>query len=333
MTELIEIVKKFISEQYDNFIYSISNMSAGQIVINLLDILIMSAMFFAVYKFINKRRAGKLAVGLVVIIFILLGSTALGMKGLQFILSNFYQVGILAIIIVFQPELRSALEKVGGNPLVTGIKNIAMESKDAATVNNAVQAIVDATLELSKTKMGAIIVLEKTTKLGEYIKPERILDAQLNSSLLQNIFQKNAPLHDGAVIIRNFRIYAAGCFLPLPSNDDALVNLGSRHRAGVGVSEYSDALVVIVSEETGTISVAVQGELTRYYRKEELTQLVFSFLADQSIDSHIKRSKKKNKNINKKSHTAKSAKDKSGNMLSENKVENKESPVEDVVKK
>ena len=293
MTEIWESIEKFVAEQYENLTYGISNMTPMQIIINVFDILLMSLLFFAVFKFINKRRAGKLALGLVVIVLMFMISTVAGMKGIQFILSNFYQVGILAIIIVFQPELRAALEKVGGNPLVSGIKNITMESKDGATINAATQAIADAASELAKTKTGAIIVLENTTRLGEYIKPERVIDAQLTSALLQNIFQKNAPLHDGAVIIRDLRLHAAGCFLPLPSNDEAVGALGSRHRAGVGVSEFSDALVIIVSEETGTISVAFQGELMRHYNKDSLEALIGSFFLDQNIEKHLKKNRTK----------------------------------------
>lgn len=293
MTGIVEVIKTFVSEQYQNLVYSISNMTVIQIVVNVLDILLMSCLFFAIFKFISKRRAGKLALGIVVIVFASFLSAAAGMKGIQFILSNFYQVGILAIIILFQPELRAVLEKVGGNPIMSGIKNITMESKDISTINAAAKAISDAAAKLSATKTGAIIVLENTTKLGEYIKQERIIDAQLTSALLQNIFHKNAPLHDGAVIIRNLRLYAAGCFLPMPSKDDTLGDLGSRHRAGVGISEFSDALVIIVSEEKGTISVAFQGELTRNYDEETLSALVFSFFSDQNIDFHLR--KKKNK--------------------------------------
>ena len=292
MTELWLVIKDFLAEQYENLSYGISSMKPMQIIVNVLDIILMSFLFFAIFKFINKRRAGKLALGLVVIVLVFMISTAAGMKGIQFILSNFYQVGILAIIIVFQPELRAALEKVGGNPIMSGIKNIAMESKDEATINAATEAIADAAASLAKTKTGAIIVLENTTKLGEYIKSERVIDAQLTSALLQNIFHKNAPLHDGAVIIRDLRLHAAGCFLPMPSNDDVLGDLGSRHRAGVGVSEFSDALVVIVSEETGTISVAFQGELMRNYNKETLTTLIGSFFLDQNIEKHLKKNKK-----------------------------------------
>ena len=292
MEELTAQIETFFTEQIEVIKYNIANMTGIQIFINVIDIILMSFLFFAVFKFINNRRAGKLALGLVVIIIVAFISSAAGMRGLQFILSNFYQVGILAIIIVFQPELRAALEKVGGTTLIGGIKSIAMESKDLTAVNNATQAISDAAVELSKNKTGAIIVLENSTRLGEYIKPERIIDAQITSELLQNIFFKNSPLHDGAVIVRGLRIYAAGCFLPLPSNDETVGSLGSRHRAGVGISEHSDSLAIIVSEETGAISVAFEGDLTRNYDKESLETIVFNFLSDKNIKNHLKKKRR-----------------------------------------
>lgn len=296
MEEIIRQVETFFTEQFAVIRYNISNMTGMQIFINVLDIVLMTMLFFAVFRFINNRRAGKLALGLVVLIVIAFISSVSGMRGMQFILSNFYQVGILAILIVFQPELRAALEKVGGTTLKSGIKGIAaIEAKDLTAVSNATQAISDAVVELSKTKTGAIIVIENSTRLGEYIKSERVIDAQITSELLQNIFYKNSPLHDGAVIIRGLRIYAAGCFLPLPSNDETVGSLGSRHRAGVGISEHSDALAIIVSEQTGAISVAFEGELTRNYDKETLDDLMFNFMSDKNIKGHLKK-KKKNSN-------------------------------------
>lgn len=293
--KVVKIVNNFFSNIQDVF----SSMGAWEMVINVLDILIMSFLLFAVYKFISKRRAGQLAAGVVVIILLLLISSAAGMKGINFILSNFYQVGILAIIIVFQPELRAALEKVGGNPIMAGIKNITMESKDAATVKSATDALVNALCDLSKTKTGAIVVLENTTKLGDYIQTGKIVDANMSSELLKNIFYNKAPLHDGAVIVRGLRIYAASCFLPLATYDGNLGHLGSRHRAAVGVSENSDAVVLIVSEETGTISVAYQGELTRQYSRDRLYEVISSFFTSQNVRPHLKSGKKmKTKELN-----------------------------------
>lgn len=292
MPELIVEIRKTMTEFFSSVSDYIANMSPWQIIVNVLDILVMSLLFFAVYKFISKRRAGKLAIGLVLIFAVWGLSTLVGARGLNFILSNFYQVGMLAIIVVFQPELRAALEKVGGNPIVTGIKNIATESRDEAEIKTATEALVTAMCDLSKTKTGALVVIENTTKLGDYIQSGKIVDAKITTPLLKNIFFNKAPLHDGAVIIRDLRIYAAGCFLPLASRDDMVGNLGSRHRAAVGVSENSDALVIVVSEETGTISVAYQGELSRQYSYDKLYEVVQSFFMAQNIKPHLKKTKK-----------------------------------------
>ena len=291
-SEISKIATEFVANMRDNLL----NMTPWEIVVNVMDILIMSILLFAVYKFISKRRAGQLAVGVVLVILLAFISSIAGMRGINFILSNFYQVGILAIIIVFQPELRAALEKVGGNPLMAGIKNITMESKDLAEVTKATDELVNAMCDLSKTKTGAIVVLENTTRLGEYIQTGKIVDARIGAELLKNIFYNKAPLHDGAVIVRDLRIYAASCFLPLTSHNSALGRLGSRHRAAVGISENSDALVLIVSEETGTISVAYQGDLTRQYSRDRLYEVVLSFFTQQNVKSHLKKSRKNRKN-------------------------------------
>ena len=201
-----------------------------------------------------------------------------GMKGISFILKNVYQVGILAIFIVFQPELRAALEKLGGNSIVNGIKNITMESKNLSEITEATTELVNAVCDLSKTKTGAIIVLENTTKLGEYIQSGKIVDAKIGADILKNIFYNKAPLHDGAVILRNYRVFSAGCFLPLSMQEDIDDNMGTRHRAALGISEVSDAIVVVVSEETGTISIVHDGVLVPNYSykslKKELTRLL-----------------------------------------------------------
>lgn len=288
MSDIFSDIVKIITNLFSNIQDVFASMEWTEIIVNALDILIMSFLLFAVYKFISKRRAGQLATGVVVIILLLVISSAAGMKGINFILSNFYQVGILAIIIVFQPELRAALEKVGGNPIMAGIKNMTMESRDVAAVKNATDSLVNALCDLSKTKTGAIVVLENTTKLGEYIQTGKIVDANMSSELLKNIFYNKAPLHDGAVIVRGLRIYAASCFLPLASHDNSLGHLGSRHRAAVGISENSDAVVIVVSEETGTISVAYQGELTRQYSRDRLYEVISSFFTLQSIKPHLK---------------------------------------------
>ncbi len=275
---------------WSSIVGGVSAMSPWEIVVNVLDVLIMSGLLFAVFKFMKKRRAGQLAGGLVMIALIMVVSTITGMKGISFILSNLYQVGILALIIVFQPELRAALEKVGGNTIVSGLKSIAMESKGSTEIKEATDALVSAVADMSKTKTGALIVLENTTRLGEYIQNGKIVDAHMSAPLLKNIFFNKAPLHDGAVIVRDLKILAAACVLPLADVDSD--SFGTRHRAAIGVSEVSDALVVVVSEETGTISVAYQGTLTRNYDYDSLEKVIYSFFDSKNVKPHLKNNKR-----------------------------------------
>ena len=191
------------------------------------------------------------------------------MKAMEFIFSKFYQVGLIAIIIMFQPELRLALENIGNAP-ISNIKHIANDTKTNSYIISAIDTITETACSLSMEKTGALIVIERDTKLGEHIRTGTLINAQLSPQLLKNVFFNKAPLHDGAVIIRAHRIFAAGCFLPLSTQEDIVQDLGTRHRAAIGMSEASDAVVIVVSEETGTISIALGDELKRGYSKEEL---------------------------------------------------------------
>lgn len=246
--------------------------------VDLLDILLLALLFFALYHFVKNRRAGKLMSGLFIIITLLVVSTAFKMHAIRFILQNFYQVGMIAIIIVFQPELRAALEKMGNTPL-TGLRNIGgNDTRDLAALTAGIDSICEAVCDMSLYKTGALIVIERSVKLGEYIKPSNEICAKLSSRLLQNIFYDKAPFHDGAVIIRDMQIYAAGCVLPLTAAENIDNSMGTRHRASIGISEVSDAVVVVVSEETGIISIACEGAISRNYNyntlKHELMKLL-----------------------------------------------------------
>lgn len=195
------------------------------------------------------------------------------MKALTFILDKTFDVGLLAIIIIFQPELRRSLEKVGHSKLskLPVFSNSASEGELASKWAYAIDVICESCEDLSASTTGALIVIERETKLGEQINTGTILNAVPSKELFGNIFFKNTPLHDGAVIMRDGIILAAACFLPKPEKEE-LINkaLGSRHRAAIGMSENSDAIIIVVSEETGAISVAENGELTRGYSKDTL---------------------------------------------------------------
>lgn len=238
---------------------------------DVLDILVLAVLLHVAYQFMRDRRAGKLALGVVTFLGILILSSLLQMHAIQFIFRNFYQIGMLAIIIVFQPELRAGLEKMGNTPF-SGLKSLTSDTKEIANITADVDVICEAVGDMARTKTGALIVIERSTKLGEYIKSGVLVNAQMSSFLLRNIFFNKAPLHDGAVIIRGHRIFAAGCFLPLSTKEDIVQDLGTRHRAAIGLSESSDAIVVVVSEETGTISLAADGQLKRNYNYNSLKQ-------------------------------------------------------------
>ena len=267
-------------------------------VIDFIDIFLLTMLLFYIYRFIRNRRAGKLALGLILMLVVLVMTSLLEMRAIGFILQNFYQVGIIAVLIIFQPELRAALEKVGNTSIVTGIKNFTTgDRKQAlAQVVTTANAISSAVTEMSKHKVGALIVIERTTKLGEYIDTGITVNADLSSDLLKNIFFKNAPLHDGAVIIRNFRIEAAGCFLRISEREGIDSELGTRHRAALGVSEVSDAVVVVVSEENGKISLVCDSKITRGYDGETLKRELVKLLSANILVSKHKNEKESSVN-------------------------------------
>lgn len=264
---------------------------------DVLDIAFLSIIIYYLYKFIRDRRAGKLFIGLGVVVAILVFSYIFKLESIKFIFQNFFQVGLIALIILFQPELRSALEKVGNAPLsLTGIKGLASDSADQTNVMEAIDSVCDAVFEMARSKTGALIVFERSTKLGEFIKSGVVLNAHISRRLLGNIFFNKAPLHDGAVIIRDYRIYAASCMLPLSATDEIMSSLGTRHRAAIGISEVSDAIVIVVSEETGIVSLAVNGTLKRNYRRITLKQELLNTLVGPNYKSLRKNEEAQNKN-------------------------------------
>ena len=245
---------------------------------DLIDILLIAFIVYQLLKSIKETRAMQLVKGILILFFVLEISSWLHLNTLNYLLRSAMQVGMFAIVVIFQPELRSLLEKMGRSK-VGKIVNIATGSSE--TREYAIKEIVRAAVNLSESKTGALIVIERETKLGDVIGTGTLIDAEASSALLENIFVPNTPLHDGAVIIRGDRIHTAGCFLPLTSNENLSRELGTRHRAALGISEASDALVIVVSEETGKISIAVNGALTRNLNKESLTAaLQKAFFAD-----------------------------------------------------
>ena len=240
---------------------------------DIIDIAVLSYLIYKVIQFMKETRAGGLAKGIIVLVLCYMLARIMQMKALTFILDKTFDVGLLAIIIIFQPELRRSLEKVGHSKLskLPVFSNSASEGELASKWAYAIDVICESCEDLSASTTGALIVIERETKLGEQINTGTILNAVRSKELFGNIFFKHTPLHDGAVIMRDGIILAAACFLPKPEKEE-LINkaLGSRHRAAIGMSENSDAIIVVVSEETGAISVAENGELTRGYSKDTL---------------------------------------------------------------
>lgn len=262
-------------------------------VIDIIDIAVLSLLLFYVYRFVRERRAGKLALGLGLLVVLYAVAALLEMHAISFLLDNFFQIGLIALMILFQPELRTALEKVGGDPL-RSLKSFT-EPKEIAEHTKVIDNICIAAGDMSRDRTGALIVIERSTKLGDIQKTGVQIDAIVSQSLIKNIFFNKASLHDGAVIISDYRIAAAGCFLPLTQNAQLNKDKGTRHRAGVGMSEVSDAIVVIVSEETGEISLAIDGELRGGQNYTTLRkQLTDILLGDvQKMTKFSKKSKKK----------------------------------------
>ena len=255
---------------------------------DIIDIIIVSAIIYYAVKFIKDRRVAKLLVGIIFLLAVYFISDVAQMYALGFLLTNVFQVGLIAIIIVFQPELRSALEKMGG----TSISPISMigDPRNTQKTMESIEIISKAAAEFSVMRRGALIVIERTTKLGDIVKEGTIIKSEISMKMLSNIFYDKAPLHDGAVIISGNLIEAAGCILPLSENTALLANLGTRHRAGLGISENSDAVVVIISEETGRISVAVDGRLERNYNQHALKRKLTELLIE---GKKLKRNKNK----------------------------------------
>ena len=268
MTRLIN----WIGNLWTYFINQIKAMGIADII----DILLVSVLIYYIYKFIRERRAGKLAVGIAVLAFMTMLSNAFELNVVSYFMQNIFQVGLIAAVVIFQPELRSLLENVGGDSIkrLRSLGEVKEEQQTLMFVNELCEAVG----EMSMSKTGALIVIEQSTKLGDIISTGTVINADTSSMLIRNIFFNKSPLHDGAVVIRDQRVYAAGCLLPLATKNNITKELGTRHRAAIGASEASDALVIVVSEETGTISLAHKGHMHRGYDAVRLKAKLDSLL-------------------------------------------------------
>lgn len=230
---------------------------------DIVEIIIISFLVYQILIWIRDTKAWNLLKGVIVILIFLLFAALLRLSTILWIAEKIFSVGIIAVVIVLQPELRRALEQLGQKNFVANLMPFDSKTSDGIFSDKTINEIVKASFEMGKVKTGALIVIEKNQKLTEYERTGIVVDAVVTSQLLINIFEHNTPLHDGAVLVRGDRVIAATCYLPLSDSTRLSKELGTRHRAGVGVSEITDSMTVIVSEETGRVSVAYEGKLTR----------------------------------------------------------------------
>ena len=256
---------------------------------DVLDIILLACAFFFVYRFAKKRRAIKLIIGVVLLLGLMLLVDAVKLSALGFVFGDFKQLGLIALIIIFQPELRSALEKIGGIRVFNF--HASHNDKDGVSSHYVIESVSRAAQRLSSAGHGALIVIERHNSLAEYKRTGSSIDAVISPDMLCSIFYKGTALHDGAVIIRDGRIDSAACVLPMTSRVDIDSELGTRHRAAIGTTEVSDAIVVIVSEETGKISLSIDGELERGFTYSTLRTKLEDILVPKDSAAQKQKSK------------------------------------------
>ena len=250
-------------------------------VADIVDILIMAFIFYKLLMIVRRTSSGQVMKGVLLVVVAFVVVSAFQLRMLSYLMGKVLEWGVLALVILFQPEIRRFLEQMGRSR----IGSVFVREETPGELENAITQTVLAYTDLSKTKTGALMVFERKNQLDDAIKTGTALDCVVNAELLKNIFWNKAPLHDGAVIVRGGRIVGAGCMLPLSGNVNLSRELGMRHRAGIGASENSDAVVAIVSEETGSISVAVGGMLKRHLAPETLERLLRNELLPQSDEN------------------------------------------------
>ncbi|MBQ9268263.1 MAG: diadenylate cyclase CdaA [Oscillospiraceae bacterium] len=245
---------------------------------DILDILIITYLIYKVLSLTRSRSSAQIIKAVVFLLVLSYVSDALKLYALNYVVSKVIEVGIIALVVVFQPELRRVMERLGGS----SVRSLLLPKARSADSLGTVTETVSACRSMSRQKIGALIVFERQNSLEEYFRTGTVVNADVSEELLKNIFFPKAALHDGAVIIRRDRIAAAGCVLPLTENANLSRDLGTRHRAAIGMSEHSDAVVVVVSEETGVISCVIGGVLRRYLTPETLERVLREELLEDS---------------------------------------------------
>ncbi|MBQ6318375.1 MAG: diadenylate cyclase CdaA [Lachnospiraceae bacterium] len=268
MSEIIESITSFV-ERYVTWL-SIPSIKWTDIV----EILIISVLLYKVLSWIKESKAWSLLKGIVFILLFVMVAAMFSMTTILWIAKNIFSVAVTAMVVVFQPELRKALEQLGRRKVLSSLFQFDNRVSGERFSDETINEIARGSFEMGRSKTGALIVIAQNDPLTDYEKTGIMLDSAISSQLLINIFEHNTPLHDGAVIVQGNRIVAATCYLPLSENMALSKELGTRHRAGVGISEVTDSMTIIVSEETGRVSVAYEGELTRNVDVDELKEML-----------------------------------------------------------
>lgn len=249
-------------------------------IFDIIDIALIAFVIYHIFQFVRRSRSGQVAKAILFILVAMAVANLLHLRVVSFLLNYAVELGVIALVIIFQPEIRRFLERMGSGK----IKELFIVESSSDELEIAIEETVKAYVSMSRDKVGALMVFERKTVLDDVLKTGVTMDARISSELLKNLFWNKAPLHDGAVIVRNGRIVGAGCMLPMSGNVNLSRDLGMRHRAGIGISESSDAVVAIVSEETGSISVAINGMLKRNLSPETLEKLLRSELMPETDD-------------------------------------------------
>ena len=255
-----------IQNFFQNLLYQIPKIGISDII----DILVVSFLIYTVLRLVRSSSAARVAWTVLVLLIATWLTSVFDLNASNWILNKIHELGFISLVVIFQPEIRRAMERFGGKFFL----NLVDPASKKSVEESAIEATVSACEIMSKERVGVLLIFERSVSLEEYFKTGTLIDAKVTEQLLRNLFFPKASLHDGAVIVRGGRIAAAGCVMPLSENTHLSSDLGTRHRAGIGTSEVSDAVVVIVSEETGTISVAIGGMLKRHLAPQTLEKLL-----------------------------------------------------------
>lgn len=272
----MDTVFNAIYTSWNQIVYAISSMRFPY---DFIDILVISYIIYKAIGFLRETRAGQLVKGIIILLLIYMVADWFNLVSIQWLFSKLANSVLIVVCVIFQPELRRSLERVGR----TKFGKSQNFGEDTDSLSRCIDDVSKAVAQMQKEKTGALIVFERTTQLGEIINTGTIIDAASSVSMINNIFFPKSPLHDGALIVRDGKLYAAGCILPLTQREDISSKLGTRHRAAIGMTENSDAIVLVVSEETGTISIASNGQMVRDFNAASAG----AELRNQMIDNNV----------------------------------------------